>query len=215
MGPPGSGKGTQGALLAERFGIPRLSTGDMIRAALQAGTAIGEQVRSHYESGRLAPDAVVLDLIAEELDGPTVASGFLLDGFPRTAEQADGLAALLAERELELDAALSLDVPRQELIGRISGRRVCGECGFVTHVRECGEASLCPECGASMIQRSDDSEDTVRKRLLVYGEETEPLLGYYARSATGLTAVDGVGTASEVQARLLESLHERRGELAT
>ena len=206
MGPPGVGKGTQGELLAERFGIPRLSTGDMIRAALKAGTALGERVRVYYEAGELVPDEVVLGLIAEAFDGPATAGGFLLDGFPRTVAQADGLGALLAERGLKLDAVLSLEAPERELVARISGRRVCEACGLVTHVRAVGDDTPCPECGSSLIQRSDDQAETVRNRLAVYREQTEPLLEYYARSETGLTAVDGLGTKEAVRDRLLETL---------
>ena len=207
MGPPGVGKGTQGELLAERFGVPRLSTGDMIRAALKAGTRLGERVRVYYEAGDLVPDEVVLGLIAEAFDDSGAAAGFLLDGFPRTVAQADGLGDLLAARGLALDGVLSLEAPEQELIDRISGRRVCEACGFVTHVRAVGEGAPCPECGEVLVQRSDDRVETVRNRLAVYREQTEPLLAYYARSESGLTAVDGVGTKEAVRDRLLDTLH--------
>ena len=206
MGPPGVGKGTQGELLAERFGIPRLSTGDMIRAALKAGTPLGERVRVYYEAGDLVPDDVVLELIGQAFDDPMTTGGFLLDGFPRTEAQADGLGELLSERGLKLDAVLSLEAPEEELVDRISGRRVCEACGLVTHVREVGDQMPCPECGAVLIQRSDDRADTVRNRLAVYRAQTEPLLAYYARSETGLTGVDGLGTRGAVRDRLLEAL---------
>lgn len=206
MGPPGVGKGTQGELLAERFGVPRLSTGDMIRASLKAGTPLGERVRAFYEAGDLVPDEVVLGLVAEAFDGPTASRGFVLDGFPRTVPQADGLGELLAARGIELDAVLSLEAPEEELVDRISGRRVCGACGLVTHVRVVGEAADCLDCGAALAQRSDDRAETVRNRLAVYGARTEPLLDYYARSEAGLTAVDGTGTLEAVRDRLLELL---------
>ncbi len=206
MGPPGVGKGTQGELLAERFGVPRLSTGDMIRAALKAGTPLGERVRVYYEAGELVPDEVVLGLIAEAFDGPQASGGFVLDGFPRTVPQADGLGELLVGRGIELDAVLSLEAPEEELVARISGRRVCGACGHVTHVRVAGEDAACPDCGASLVQRSDDRAETVRNRLAVYRAQTEPLLAYYAQSETGLTAVDGTGTLEAVRDRLLETL---------
>ena len=178
----------------------------MIRAALKAGTALGERVRVYYEAGDLVPDEVVLGLIAEAFDGPATTGGFLLDGFPRTVAQADGLGVLLAERGLKLDAVLSLEAPEQELVDRISGRRVCEACGLVTHVRAVGDDAPCPECASSLIQRSDDQAETVRNRLAVYREQTEPLLEYYARSETGLTAVDGLGTPEAVRDRLLETL---------
>ncbi len=206
MGPPGVGKGTQGEFLAERLGVPRLSTGDMIRAALQAGIPLGERVRVYYEAGELVPDEVVLGLIAEAFDGSEASGGFVLDGFPRTVSQADGLGELLAGRGLELDAVLSLEAPEEELVDRISGRRVCGSCGLVTHVHAVGEDAACPDCGAALVQRSDDRAETVRNRLAVYRAQTEPLLAYYARSATGLTAVDGTGTPDAVRDRLFETL---------
>lgn len=206
MGPPGAGKGTQGDRLAERFGIPRLSTGDMIRAALKAGSELGERVRVYYDAGDLVPDEVVLDLIADAFERPESAAGFLLDGFPRTIAQGDGLGELLEGRGETLDAVLSLEVPDEELVDRISGRRVCESCGHVTHVRAVGEAAECPECAGRLIQRADDHAETVRNRLRVYREQTEPLLAYYAGREPGVTAVDGLGTVDEISARLLEAL---------
>lgn len=206
MGPPGVGKGTQGEFLAERFGVPRLSTGDMIRAALEAGTPLGERVRAYYEAGELVPDEVVLGLVAEAFDGSEASGGFVLDGFPRTVPQADGLGELLAARGIGLDAVLSLEAPERELVDRISGRRVCGTCGLVTHVRAAGKTAACPDCEDVLVQRSDDRAETVRNRLAVYRAQTEPLLAYYARSETGLTAVDGTGTLEAVRDRLFETL---------
>ena len=207
MGPPGAGKGTQGDRLSERFGIPRLSTGDMIRDALKEGSDLGDRVRVYYEAGKLVPDEIVLDLIGDALERPESAAGFLLDGFPRTTPQADGLGALLARRNESLDAVLSLEVPDEELIERISGRRVCESCGHVTHVREVGEdETSCPACEGPLVQRADDEEETVRTRLRVYREQTEPLLEYYASREPGLTAVDGTGSVDEVTERLLASL---------
>lgn len=205
MGPPGAGKGTQGERLAEAFGIPRLSTGDMIRAALKAGTELGEQVREYYEAGKLVPDEVVLGLIAEAFDEPRSENGFLLDGFPRTVPQADGLGDLLRERDLTLDAVLSLEVPDEELVERISGRRVCSNCESVTHLSALGDSGECPECGGKLIQRSDDQAETVRTRLAVYRDETEPLLAYYAK-AVGLTSVVGTGAVDDIQASLVSAL---------
>lgn len=212
MGPPGAGKGTQGERLAEAFGIPRLSTGDMIRAALKAGTELGEQVREFYDAGKLVPDEVVLGLIAEAFDEPRSENGFLLDGFPRTVPQADGLGDLLGARGLTLDAVLSLEVPDEELVARISGRRVCSNCESVTHIGAVGDNGValgdskeCPECGGELIQRSDDQAETVRTRLAVYRDETEPLLAYYAKSV-GLTSVVGTGAVDDIQASLVAAL---------
>lgn len=212
MGPPGAGKGTQGERLSDRLGIPRLSTGDMIRAALEDGSALGERVRGYYEAGELVPDEVVLGLIDVALERPDAREGFVLDGFPRTVAQADGLGRLLAERNLALDAVLSLEVPDAELVERISGRRVCESCGGVTHVHEVGEDAPCPSCGGRLVQRSDDRAETVRTRLAVYREQTEPLLQYYAERPVGLTGVDGVGSPDEVEVRLVAALGAEKAE---
>lgn len=169
---------------------------------------MGEQVRVYYEAGDLVPDEVVLGLIDEAFDQPESAGGFLLDGFPRTVPQADGLGELLVTRDLTLDAVLSLEVPDEELVERISGRRVCEACGHVTHVRVIGDETKCPECESRLIQRSDDEAETVRNRLAVYREQTEPLLDYYARKV-GLTAVDGMGGVEQIQERLVEVLEQR------
>jgi adenylate kinase len=208
MGPPGAGKGTQGEQLSARLEVPPLATGDMIRAALKEGTPMGERVRVFYEAGDLVPDDVVLGLIAEALDRPEHAGGFLLDGFPRTVTQADGLALLLSQRSQRLDAVLSLEVTDEELVDRISGRRVCEACSHVTHVRKVGSALDCLDCGGKLVQRSDDEVETVRNRLAVYREKTQPLQEYYAKDTVGLTAVDGMGSVDEIQERLFVALRD-------
>ena len=169
---------------------------------------MGERVRVFYEAGDLVPDDVVLGLIAEALDRRENAGGFLLDGFPRTVAQADGLAVLLAQRSQRLDAVLSLEVTDEELVDRISGRRVCETCNHVTHVRKVGSALECPDCEGKLVQRSDDEISTVRNRLAVYREKTEPLQEYYAKDTVGLTAVDGMGFIDEIQERLLVALRD-------
>ena len=208
MGPPGAGKGTQGERLAAWLEVPSLATGDMIRTALKEATPMGERVRVFYEAGDLVPDDVVLGLIAEALDRRENAGGFLLDGFPRTVAQADGLAVLLAQRSQRLDAVLSLEVTDEELVDRISGRRVCETCNHVTHVRKVGSALECPDCEGKLVQRSDDEISTVRNRLAVYREKTQPLQEYYAKDTVGLTAVDGMGFIDEIQERLLVALRD-------
>lgn len=208
MGPPGAGKGTQGDRIAARFGIPRLSTGDMLREARKTDTPLGREAQRYMDAGELVPDDVILGIVDQALGAPAAARGFLFDGFPRTLAQADGLAALLGERDEALDAVLSLDVPDDELIARISGRRVCESCGHVTHTRVVGEATECPVCGGPLSQRSDDREETVRHRLGVYREQTEPLLEYYAKSGAGLTVVDGTGEIAGVSERLFRALDE-------
>lgn len=206
MGPPGAGKGTQGDRIAERYGVPRLSTGDMLREARKAGTELGREATRYMDAGELVPDEVILGIVDEALSSPSAANGFLFDGFPRTVAQAEALDALLSQRQTPLDAVLSLDVPDGELVERISGRRVCEACGHVTHTRAVGSATECPDCGGPLAQRSDDLPETVRRRLGVYREQTEPVLEYYARGGTGLTAVNGLGTPDEVAGRLEEAL---------
>jgi adenylate kinase len=213
MGPPGAGKGTQGDRLAARFSIPRLSTGDMLREARKAGSPRGREAQRYMDAGELVPDDVILGLVEEALATPAAAKGFLFDGFPRTMTQADGLSALLDSRSSELDAVVTLDVPDEELVARISGRRVCGACGHITHVIEIGDDTGCAVCGGPLIQRSDDSEATVRRRLDVYREQTEPLLEYYARSPIGLTVVDGTGSVDEITEALLAVLADTADEV--
>lgn len=206
MGPPGAGKGTQGERLETAFGIPRFSTGDMLRQARKAGTALGQEAQRYMDAGELVPDDVILGLIDEALDRPSAAGGFILDGFPRTVAQAEGLASLLALRTLAIDAVLSLEVPDDELVARLSGRRVCEDCGTVTHVAAVGESEICPVCGGRLIQRRDDQPDTVRRRLQVYREQTQPVLDWYAGRPGGVTSVSGLGSIDEIATRVADVL---------
>lgn len=211
MGPPGAGKGTQGDRIAAAAGIPRLSTGDMLRAARRADTRLGREAQRYMDAGELVPDDVILGIVGEALDRPEASGGFLFDGFPRTVAQAEGLRDLLSEKGLSLDAVVSLDVPDEELVARISGRRVC-ETGHVTHTREVGESKVCPQCGGTLVHRSDDLPDTVSRRLGVYREQTEPVLEYYAAGDIGLTVVDGLGHRDEVARRLDAAIAKTRAE---
>lgn len=206
MGPPGAGKGTQGERLAERFGVPRLSTGDMLRDARKAGTDLGREARRYMDAGELVPDEVILGIVGEALDGRDDRHGFLFDGFPRTVAQAEGLGELLEARAERLDSVVSLEVPDEEIVARLSGRRVCAGCDAVTHVATAADAEACAGCGGRLVQRADDRPETVRRRLEVYREQTEPVLAYYAGSEVGLTAVDGTGEVEEVFARLTSAL---------
>ena len=210
MGPPGAGKGTQGDRIAGDLGIPRLSTGDMLREARRAETELGREAQRYMDAGELVPDDVILGIVGEALEGPDTAAGFLFDGFPRTIAQADGLQALLEEKGIELDAVLSLDVPDEELIDRISGRRVCEAGGHVTHTRVVGDSMVCPDCGQALVHRTDDLPETVARRLGVYRELTEPVLEYYAKGPVGLTVIDGLGAPADVAARLQEALRDSR-----
>lgn len=207
MGPPGAGKGTQGDRLAGRFGVPRLSTGDMLREARRAGTELGERARRTMDAGELVPDHVILGLIEEALDVRAgEKDGFILDGFPRTVPQAEGLRELLARRGESLDAVVDLRVPEDELVRRLSGRRVCEACGEVTHVDVTVEDGACPVCGGRLVQRPDDRPKTVRRRLQVYREQTSPVLRWYEESELPVLSVDGKGAVEEVAERLASAL---------
>lgn len=204
MGPPGAGKGTQGARLAERASIPRYATGDMLRAARREGTRLGREARRFMDAGELVPDDVILGIVRDVLRSDEARDGFVLDGFPRTVEQADGLDVILDDLGTSLDAVVYLAVPEEELVRRLSARRVCGACGHVTRVSEAGEA--CPACGGELEQREDDRPETVRRRLEVYREQTEPVLARYRAGRIPVEEVDGTGTVAEVEERLLERL---------
>lgn len=186
LGAPGAGKGTQAAKLVEEFKLCHISTGDMLRAAVAAGTELGQEAKKYMEAGELVPDEVIIGLVAERLEQPDTQAGFLLDGFPRTTAQAVALEAELSKLDRPLDAALCIDVDFEAIIARLCSRRMCRECGFI------GNASneVCPKCGGEMYQRADDNEETVRNRLDVYQKQTEPLIEYY-RGGNQLLVVDG------------------------
>ena len=208
LGGPGSGKGTQGKFIAERFGIPQVSTGDMLRAAVAAGTPLGLEAKKIMEAGALVSDAIILGLIKERIAQPDCANGFLLDGFPRTIAQADGLAAMA----IDLDHVVEIDVDDEEIVKRMSGRRVHPASGRTYHVtfnppKQAGKDDL---TGEPLIQRDDDAEETVRKRLQVYHEQTRPLVSYYRERAklgkVTYSVVHGVGTVDDIKAHILKLL---------
>ncbi len=183
LGAPGSGKGTQSQRLVERHGIPQISTGDLLRAHVRDGTELGRRAKAVMDAGKLVDDATILGMVRERLAQPDAARGFILDGFPRTIPQADGLNAILAELGRPLDVAILFDVDDDELIKRISGRRSCERCGrvFNIHTSPPGTPPHCPQCDdrPPLVQRPDDNEETVRRRLAVYNEQTHPLVDYY------------------------------------
>lgn len=174
LGPPGAGKGTQAARFAARYGIAHISTGDMLRAELRAGTPLGQQAQGYMNRGELVPDEVILGMVQSRIEQADCANGFLFDGFPRTVAQADALAALCA-----VDRVVNIDVPQERLVARISGRRMCPDCGAAYHVSTHPDGR-CDKCGGALYQREDDREETVRNRLRVYEEQTQPLIEYYA-----------------------------------
>ncbi len=209
LGPPGAGKGTQGDLLAERCGIPRYATGDILREAVSEGRPLGREARGFMDRGELVPDKVVLGLIRDVLKSEAARRGFVLDGFPRTVRQAEGLDTLLEERNSRLDAVIYFDVPEEELVRRLGGRRVCSACGTVFNVNADPRAlaGICDSCGGKLEIRDDDKPETIRNRLRVYREKTEPLLDWYRRSASvSLHQLAAVGSVEEVQRRLLGAM---------
>jgi adenylate kinase len=207
LGAPGAGKGTQGALLARNHDVERISTGDLLRDAVRQGTELGRQAKQYMDAGELVPDDVILGMVREVLDDQGDA-GFILDGFPRTVDQADGLEDLLDDLDLDLDAVVVIQVSDEELIKRLSGRRSCPECNEVynVHFDPPQAAGVCDECGAELVQRSDDQPETVKNRIEVYNRQTRPLIEWYEGSAVPVEYVDGEGDLQSIQAEIEEAL---------
>lgn len=202
LGAPGAGKGTQAAKLVAEFGTPHISTGDMLRAAVKAGTPLGKKAQTYMNAGELVPDEVIIGLVTERLSEPDTQKGFILDGFPRTSAQAVALDAELSRLNRPLDAALLVDVKFDVIIKRLTSRRMCKECGFIGT----DALSSCPKCGGEMYQRSDDNEQTVRNRLEVYERSTSPLIDYY-RGSDLLVTVDGDRDVELVYNDIKQLLH--------
>ncbi|KGX85362.1 adenylate kinase [Pontibacillus litoralis] len=181
MGPPGAGKGTQAEKIVEKYEIPHISTGDMFRSAIKEGTQLGKEAKSYMDAGELVPDEVTIGIVRERLDKNDCKNGFLLDGFPRTTTQAEALETILSDLGTTLDYVLSIDVDTEQLVERLTGRRVCPTCGATYHVQynPPKEEGKCNHDGAELIQRDDDKPATVRKRLEVSLEKTMPLLDFY------------------------------------
>ena len=208
LGPPGAGKGTQAQWLKETYAIPQLSTGEMLREAVAKGTEVGREAKSIMEAGRLVSDDVINRIVAERIDQPDCAGGFILDGFPRTIPQAEALDLMLAERGLKLDAVVEIKVDNQALVERISGRFSCGKCGAGYHdsFKPTAVAGVCDVCGGTeFVRRKDDNAETVAARLAAYEAQTAPLLPYYG--AKGLVrTVDGMAAIGEVTAAIGRAL---------
>ena len=181
MGPPGAGKGTQAEKLIREYGIPQISTGDMFRAAVKSGTALGKEAKSYMDKGALVPDSVTVGIVKERLAQDDCKKGWILDGFPRTTAQASALDAILHDLGIQLTAVLDFNVNRDDLVKRVSGRLVCRQCGasFHTEFRPPKQEGVCDNCGGELYQRADDNEVTVRERLAVYDTSTKPLIDYY------------------------------------
>lgn len=208
FGPPGAGKGTQGALLADRFQLLRLSTGDVLRAAVRRGTDMGRQARRYMDAGELVPDDVILGIVGDYLRGEASDRGVIFDGFPRTCEQARGLDRLLHELGRPLRAVLVLDVDEDALVRRLSGRRSCGACGAIFNIYSdpSPAGDRCGVCSGELSQRPDDEPETVRRRLQVYAEQTAPLLDYYGESPVPVHRIDGNRPVDVVQRDLIAVL---------
>jgi adenylate kinase len=211
LGPPGAGKGTQARALAQEWGVPQIATGEMLRAAVAAGTPLGREAQRIMETGALVPDDVIVGLIAERLREPDAARGFILDGFPRTIGQAEALNRLLKDLGQSLDAVVYFDVAEAELLRRLTGRRLCRQCQTAFHLVSAPPArpGVCDRCGGELYQRDDDSETTARHRLDVYGRQTAPLLDYY-RGRGLLTPIQGEGAVDTIRAAIRRAATEPR-----
>ena len=207
LGPPGAGKGTQAKMLVERFGVPQISTGDILRVAVKEGSPMGLKAKSCMDSGALVPDDVVVGIVEERLQKDDCASGFILDGFPRTVPQADALTKTLAVMSKDLDAVISLEVDIEALVARLAGRRTCKACGAGYHLEyePPAKPGVCDTCGGKLIQRDDDQEETIRNRMAVYLDQTLPLVEYYGKSGL-LSKVDGMLPIEDVRRAILDAL---------
>lgn len=205
LGAPGAGKGTQAEIISEKYNIPTISTGNIIRAALKNGTEMGLKAKAYIDSGRLVPDDVVIGIIKERLAQDDCKGGFILDGFPRTIPQAEALDNM----NIAVDAALSIEVSDREIVKRMSGRRVCEKCGASYHIefKKPTSEGICDACGGALVIRKDDEPDTVLDRLDIYHKQTEPLKSYYKESGKLLT-VEGQGKVEDTTALVLAALSE-------
>lgn len=195
LGPPGAGKGTQAKRLIEKFGIPQVSTGDMLRAALKEGTPLGLEAKKYMDQGALVPDSVVIGLVKERIQKPDCAKGYMLDGFPRNVSQAEALDQMLSQLGQKIDDVVCIEVPNEDLIARLTGRRTCRNCGSGYHVLfdPPKTESVCDRCGGELYQRDDDNVKTVSSRLQTYENQTKPLIDYYEKQGK-IRRINGVGS---------------------
>ncbi len=205
LGAPGAGKGTQAEIIADKYSIPTISTGNIIREALKNGTEMGLKAKSYTEAGKLVPDDVVIGIIKERLAKGDCENGFILDGFPRTIPQAEALDAM----GISIDKVVDIEVPDESIMERMTGRRVCSSCGASYHLlfKKPAKDGICDSCGAELVQRKDDAPETVADRLKVYHEQTEPLKDYYEKTGK-LSIVEGIGDVAEITARVINALED-------
>ncbi|MEU5534734.1 adenylate kinase [Streptomyces sp. NPDC020362] len=214
VGPPGAGKGTQAVRLSEELSIPHISTGDLFRANISQQTELGKLAKSYMDAGNLVPDEVTIAMAKDRMEQPDAEGGFLLDGFPRNVSQAEALDELLETEGITLDAVLDLEVPEDEVVKRIAGRRICrNDSSHVFHVTYSPpkKEGVCDVCGGELYQRDDDSEDTVRTRLEVYHTQTEPIIDYYKAQGLVVT-ISSLGPVDEITQRALEALKREKAE---
>lgn len=207
LGPPGAGKGTQAKFLVQKFSIPQISTGDILRHAVKERSDLGLRAQAYMESGALVPDELVVSIIKDRLTWPDAVNGFILDGFPRTVAQADALSNMLESSAKQLDHVISISVSVDELIERVVGRLTCKGCGRGFHLRfdPPKSAMACDSCGSDLYQREDDREETMRSRLQAYSEQTSPLIEYYSGKGL-LRSINGVGSIDGIQSSILKVL---------
>lgn len=206
LGPPGAGKGTQAKLMIDKWQIPQVSTGDILRAAVREGTPLGVEANRFMDRGELVPDRVVIGIIAERLKEDDAAEGFILDGFPRTIPQAEALQGILQDLGRNIDHVISIDVDDEELVTRLTGRRMCKGCGESFHVvfNPSAQEGVCDRCKGELYQRDDDKEETIRQRLRVYGEQTRPLIAYYEKQGK-VRRINGTGSIEEIFSRIADA----------
>lgn len=207
LGPPGAGKGTQAHKLIQKYQIPQISTGDILRQAVKDGTEMGKEAKAYMDRGDLVPDDVILGIVKDRIQAEDCQNGYIFDGFPRTVPQAEGLDALLQQLNTHLDAVISIEVPDDEVVTRLSGRRTCKNCGALYHVvyNPPQQEGICDKCGGELYQRDDDNETTIRQRLAVYHEQTEPLIDYYS-SQDLVKKIPGSGTPEEIFVEICHAL---------
>ncbi len=207
LGAPGAGKGTQAKKLIEKYGMPQISTGDLLRAAVGAGTPLGKEAKSYMDKGELVPDRVVLGMVEERLKQDDCKKGYILDGFPRNTAQAEALDKMLGTLGMSLSAALSVDVPFEDLMKRLTGRRTCKACGQMYNIyfKPPAKEGACDKCSGELFQRDDDKEATIKKRLEVYNAQTAPLIDYYGKKGI-VKSVTGTGNIDDIFKKVCETL---------
>ena len=203
LGPPGAGKGTQAEFICEKYSIPHISTGDILRQEMRDGTELGKKAKGYIDQGLLVPDDLIIDMAKKRLADPDCKAGYLLDGFPRTVAQAEALDKISVVTE-----AVNIDVPSEKIVARISGRRVCRDCGMVYHIKSY-DKDVCEHCGGELYHRDDDQPETVKNRLAVYETQTKPLLDYYEKAGK-LVSVDGDQPVETVFEAICTALEQRR-----